>query len=243
MLGAIAGPVTADAGSAGVGVADYTADLGAGIRGLRIGLARSVFFEHLQADVRVAVEAAARALEGLGAALQECALPRMRHAGAALFAIISAEAMAYHEPLLAKHAAAYGPDVRSRLLAGQFVLATQYLKAQRARRVIAAEVDQALTAVDALLLPTTPVPAPRCGDHEVTLDGVTQDVRAWLTRCTRPFNLTGHPVLSLPCGLTREGLPVGLSLVGRRFDEATLLRIGQAYERVSPLRGQVPPLA
>jgi Asp-tRNA(Asn)/Glu-tRNA(Gln) amidotransferase A subunit family amidase len=133
--------------------------------------------------------------------------------------------------------------VRTRLLSGGFVLATHYLKAQRARRIIAAETDAALASADALLLPTTPCPAPRVSERTATVQGDTDDVRAWLTRCTRPFNLTGHPVLSIPCGLTRNGLPIGLSLVGRRFDEATLLRIGHAYESVGPLRGRVPPLA
>jgi aspartyl-tRNA(Asn)/glutamyl-tRNA(Gln) amidotransferase subunit A len=94
-------------------------------------------------------------------------------------------------------------------------------------------VDGVLTAVDALLLPTTPIPAPRTDEREATVDGVCEDVRAWLTRCTRPINLTGHPALSLPCGLTSDGLPVGLQLVGRHFDEATLLRLGRAYEAVS----------
>jgi aspartyl-tRNA(Asn)/glutamyl-tRNA(Gln) amidotransferase subunit A len=126
-------------------------------------------------------------------------------------------------------------------LAGQFVLATQYVNAQRVRQVIRAGLDTVLTGVDALLLPTTPVPAPRVEEREATVDGITQDVRAWLTRCTRPINLTGHPALSLPCGLTGEGLPVGLQLVGRHFDEATLLRLGRAYEAVSPLRDRRPP--
>ncbi len=243
MLGALAGQDPADPASAAVGVPDYMADLRRGIRGLRIGVVRPLFFDHLDAGVRAAVEAAARALEGLGAAVGEVRLDRMVYAGPAVFAIISAEAMAYHEPLLRKHAPDYGPDVRHRLLTGQFVLATQYLKAQRARRLVTAEVDSALSRADALLLPSTPLPAPRVTDQRVAVDGVADDVRAWLTRCTRPFNLTGHPVLSIPCGLTGDGLPVGLSLVGRRFDESTLLRIGHAYEGVSPLRGRVPPLA
>ncbi len=151
--------------------------------------------------------------------------------------------MAYHEPYLKTRASEYGADVRARLLTGQFVLATQYLKAQRARRVLQAEVDGVLRCVDALLMPTTPIPAPRTDEREVTVDGVTDDVRAWLTRCTRPINLTGHPALSVPCGLTASGLPIGLQLVGRQFDEATLLRLGWAYERVSPLRGRRPPQA
>jgi len=243
LLGALAGHDPADPASARVRPPDYRAAVGREVRGLRVGIPGGFLFEQLEPDVRAAVEAAARAIEGLGVALEEVALPRIAHAAAAVFAIISAEAMAYHEPWLRTRAAEYGADVRTRLLAGQFVLATQYLKAQRARRVITAEVEAALARVDALLLPTTPLAAPPVTAREASVQGATQDVRGWLTRCTRPFNLTGHPVLSLPCGLTGEGLPVGLSLVGRPFDEATLLRLGHAYEAVSPLRGCVPPLA
>jgi aspartyl-tRNA(Asn)/glutamyl-tRNA(Gln) amidotransferase subunit A len=148
--------------------------------------------------------------------------------------------MAYHEPYLKTRAAEYGADVRARLLTGQFVLATQYLKAQRARQVLRAEVDAVLKHVDALLFPTTPMPAPPTADREATVEGVSDDVRAWLTRCTRPINLTGHPALSVPCGLATSGLPIGLQLVGRQFDEATLLRLGHAYEAVSPFCGRRP---
>lgn len=243
LLGALAGHDPADPASARVPVPDYRAAIRREVRGLRLGIVRDVFFDLLEPDVRAAVEAAARAFQGLGASVDEVRLPRITHAAAAVFAIISAEAMAYHEPWLRSRAAEYAPDVRTRLLAGQLVLATHYLKAQRARRVITAEVDAALGRVDALLLPTTPLPAPRVADQRVAVQGATEDVRAWLTRCTRPFNLTGHPVLSVPCGLTADGLPVGLSLVGRAFGEPTLLTLGHAYEGVSPMRGRVPPLA
>ncbi|HWT84001.1 MAG TPA: amidase family protein, partial [Candidatus Methylomirabilis sp.] len=89
--------------------------------------------------------------------------------------------------------------------------------------------------------PTTPIPAQPVEAREATVDGVTEDVRWWLVRCTRPINVTGHPALSVPCGFTAAGLPIGLQLVGRYFDEATLLRIGHAFEAVSPARGLQPP--
>ena len=241
MLQALVGPDPADPSTVERPVPDFHAATRGEVRGLRVGLPRELFFDHLDPDVDAGVKAAARALEGLGVAAEEVSLPGMGDAAAATFAIIAAESMAYHGPLLRRHSASYGADVRTRLLAGQFVLATQYVNAQRIRRVIRAGVDKVLTGVDALLLPTTPIPAPRIEEREATVDGITQDVRAWLTRCTRPFNLTGHPTLSVPCGLTRGGLPIGLQLVGRMFDEGTLLRLGAAYEAVSPLRGRRPP--
>jgi aspartyl-tRNA(Asn)/glutamyl-tRNA(Gln) amidotransferase subunit A len=243
MLQALAGRDPADPSTAALPVPDYRRDLERDPRGLRVGVVRDVFFERLDPEVRTTVEAAAQALAGLGVRVEEVRLPRIRHAGPATFAIITAESMAYHEPYLKTRASEYGVDVRARLLNGQFVLATQYLKAQRARHVLRADVDGVLRGVDALLTPTTPIPAPRTDEREATVEGATDDVRAWLTRCTRPFNLTGHPALSVPCGLTASGLPVGLQLVGRHFEEATLLRLGRAYERVSPLRDRRPPQA
>ena len=240
VLQVLAGHDPADPSSASLPVPDYRRSLDGDPRGLRVGVVREVFFEHLHPEVRDAVEAAARALEAIGVHVEEVRLSRIHHAGPATFAIITAESMAYHEPYLKTRASEYGADVRARLLTGQFVLATQYLKAQRARQVLQADVDAALQHVDALLFPTTPIPAPRTDEREATIDGVCDDVRAWLTRCTRPINLTGHPALSVPCGLTAGGLPIGLQLVGRRFDEATLLRLGRAYETVSPLRHRRP---
>jgi aspartyl-tRNA(Asn)/glutamyl-tRNA(Gln) amidotransferase subunit A len=241
MLQALAGQDPADPSTVALAVPDFRAAVHGEVRGLRVGLPREVFFEHVDPDVDAGVKAAARALAGLGVAVEEVSLPGMGDAAAATFAIIAAESMAYHGPMLRRHGASYGADVRTRLLAGQFVLATQYVNAQRVRRVIRAGLDKVLTGVDALLLPATPIPAPRVEEREATVDGITEDVRAWLTRCTRPFNLTGHPALSVPCGLTRGGLPIGLQFVGRMFDETTLLRLGAAYEAVNPLRGRRPP--
>jgi aspartyl-tRNA(Asn)/glutamyl-tRNA(Gln) amidotransferase subunit A len=243
MLQVLAGRDPADPSSVAVPVPDYRRAMQGEVRGLRLGLPKDLFFERLNPEVRAAVLAAARSLEGLGAVVEEVPLAKIHHAGPASFAIIASEATAYHEPYLRARAAEYGEDVRARLTTGQFVLAHQYLKAQRARQVIRAEVDAVLTRVDALLTPTTPVPAPGLEEREVTVDGLTEDARWWLIRCTRPINVTGHPALSVPCGVTAAGLPIGLQLVGRFFDEATLLRIGHAFEAVSPARDRWPPVA
>ena len=242
LLQVLAGRDPADPSTSAMPVPDYRRALQGGVRGLRLGVPKDLFYERLDPEVRAAVAAAARSLEGLGAVVEEISLPTIQHAGPASFAIIASEAMAYHEPYLRTRAGEYGEDVRARLTTGQFVLAHQYLKAQRARQVIRADVDAVLTRVDALLLPTTPIPAPRLDDREITVDGVTQDARWWLIRCTRPINVTGHPALSVPCGLTAAGLPIGLQVVGRAFDEATLLRVGHAFEAVSPVRDRWPPL-
>jgi aspartyl-tRNA(Asn)/glutamyl-tRNA(Gln) amidotransferase subunit A len=243
MLQVLAGRDAADASSADVPVPDYQAALQGDLRGVRLGLPAEYFFAHLDPEVRDAVHASVGHLQAQGAAVEEVPLPRIPLAGAASFAIMRAEATAYHEPYLKARAAEYGADVRGRLMTGQFILATQYLKAQRARQLLRAEVDAALGRVDALIAPAAPLPAPPLDTREVTVGGVTQDVRLWITRCTAPINVTGHPVLAVPCGLTTGRLPVGLQIIGRYFDEGTILRIGRAIEAGNPLGGRWPPLA
>jgi aspartyl-tRNA(Asn)/glutamyl-tRNA(Gln) amidotransferase subunit A len=243
MLQVLAGRDAADPSSADLPVPDYQAALQGDLRGLRLGVPLDYFFAHLEPPIREAVHAALQRLQARGALVEEVRLPRMHLAGAVSFAIMRAEATAYHEPYLKRRADEYGADVRGRLMTGQFITATQYLKAQRARRILRAEVDGALARVHALVAPTAPLETPPLDVHEVTVNGVTQDVRLWITRYTAPLNVTGHPVLAVPCGLTAAGLPVGLQIIGRHFDEGTILCIGRAVEAQSPLAGRRPHLA
>jgi len=243
MLQVLAGRDVADPSTATLPVPDYQAALQADLRGVRLGIPRDFFFAHLEPEIRDAVQATVQRLEGQGAAMEEVHLPHISLAGAASFAIMRAEATAYHEPYLRTRPADYGADVRGRLMTGQFLPATQYLKGQRARQVLRAEVDATLARVHALLAPAAPLPAPPLDMREVTVQGVTQDVRLWITRYTAPINVTGHPVLAVPCGLTAGGLPIGLQIIGRHFDEGTILRIGRAVEAQDPLEGRWPPLA
>jgi aspartyl-tRNA(Asn)/glutamyl-tRNA(Gln) amidotransferase subunit A len=193
--------------------------------------------------VRTAVEAAARTLQGLGASLTDAKLPTVHLAAGASLAVIAPEAYAYHEAWLKTRAKEYGADVRQRLLVGAFVSGADYLKGQRVRRVARAEVDGVLAGVDVLLAPTTPIAAPVLGEGEVEIAGQRQPVRSSLIRYTRPFNLTGHPVASVPCGFTAVGLPIGLQIVGRTFDEATVLRVADAYQRATDWHTRRPPAA
>ena len=243
MLQILAGRDAADPSTVALPVPDYQAPLQGDLRGVRLGIPRDFFFAHLEPEVRDAVQATVGRLEGQGATTEEVRLPHIPLAGAASFAIMRAEATAYHEPYLRTRPADYGADVRGRLMTGQFLPATQYLKGQRARQILRAEVDATLARVHALLAPAAPLPAPPLDMREVTVEGVTQDVRLWITRYTAPINVTGHPVLAVPCGLTAGGLPIGLQIIGRHFDEGTILRIGRAVEAQDPLGGRWPPLA
>jgi aspartyl-tRNA(Asn)/glutamyl-tRNA(Gln) amidotransferase subunit A len=233
MLGAIAGHDAADASSSRQAVPDYPGALTGDIRGLRVGMLRPYFLEFADAEVRTAVEAAVESLLGLGATVTDVNIPHVPLSMGATSPVIGAEAYAYHEKWLKTRWTDYGPDVRERLAVGAFVSGADYVNGQRTRAMIRHDVNAALSRCDVLIAPSTPVAAPEIGAETVSVNGETHPVRGALLRFTRPFNATGHPAASIPCGFTDNGLPIGLQLVGRAFDEATVLRVADAYQRVT----------
>ncbi len=243
MLGAMAGYDPRDPTTSVLPAPDYVAALTGQIKGLRIGVLRAFYLESTDPAARALVEAAVKALESLGASAQDVNLELPKHAAAASYAVISPEAYAYHEGWIKTRPQDYGADVRQRLLVGAFVSGADYLKGQRVRALIRDEVDRALGKLDVLVCATTPMPAPAVGQNEVAIGAETQPVRPNLIRFTRPFNLTGHPAASVPCGFTAAGLPVGLQIVGRPFDEATVLRAADAYQRATDWHTRRPPAA
>lgn len=235
LLTVIAGRDPADPASTDAPVSDFTAGLEDGVRGLRVGLPRAYFFEQLEDDVAQAVEAAVEALRAEGAEVREVSVPHLDVAAAAFAPIISAEAAAYHQRWLRERPQDYGEDVRQRLFQGLLYPAVDYVNAQRARRRVLDGFLQALTEVEVLLTPAVPVTAPPIPGPAVATPNP-------LTRCTFPVNLTGLPALSLPCGFDRNGLPIGLQVIGRPFDEATVLRVGHAYQRLTDWHTRRPPI-
>ena len=242
MLGAMSGYDPRDPSTSVLPVPDYTAALTGQVKGLRVGLLRRAFLESAGEPQRQAVEAAVKTLETLGASVREVELPQMKYAAGAAAAVISAESYAYHEPWLKSRIAEYGSDVRERLLVGAFVSGADYLRGQRVRQLIRDEVDQVLGGLDVLIAPTLPIAAVPVGTREVEIDGRLHPVRPSLVRYTRPFNASGHPAASVPCGFTADGLPIGMQVVGRSFDEATVLRVADAYQRVTDWHSRRPPL-
>lgn len=242
LLGPMAGHDPWDPTTSGLPVPDYTAALTGDIRGLRVGVLRAFFLESAGLVLRQAVEQAVKRLQEQGVRVEEVGLETVAHASGASFAIVGAEALAYHEEWMKTRPDDYGPDVRDRLRLGAFVSATQYLKAQRARRLIRQEVDALLADLDVLIAPVTPIVATPVGQTEVVVEGDRQDVRSSLIRLTRVFNLSGHPVCAVPCGFTVAGLPMGMQIVGRPFDEATILRVADAYQRVTDWHTRRPPV-
>jgi aspartyl-tRNA(Asn)/glutamyl-tRNA(Gln) amidotransferase subunit A len=144
--------------------------------------------------------------------------------------IHSSEGAAYHARTLDTHADRYTPVVRRRLELGRYVLAQDYVRAMEGRDVLRREVDAALAACDALILPTLPIAAPPIGADSVMVNAKEEPVRALMLRLTQLFNVTGHPAISMPCGVTSAGLPCGLQLVGHRNQTEALLAAAHSVE-------------
>jgi aspartyl-tRNA(Asn)/glutamyl-tRNA(Gln) amidotransferase subunit A len=246
VLQAIAGYDPLDPSTVPVPVPDFSADLGRGLSGLKMGIPIDYYFDIIDPEVEAFVRRAIAALEELGAEVREVALPSMQYAGALRMAAM-ADALVTHEPYLERAREDYGPTVLYRTLAGQFVLGRDYSRALKVQRIIKEEYARVLQEVDFLVTPSSPVAAWRIDADTVTLDGVTYPTRGpgsgMTARCTSPSNATGLPAMSIPCGFTGQGLPIGLQLIGRAFDEPLLYRVAHAYEAVSPARGRRPAVA
>lgn len=215
-------------------------------RRFRVGMPKEFFFERLDGEVRSLVEAAAKRLESLGGGLREVSLPRLTGAINQATSIVTAEASSYHESqgYFPARAAEYGDDVRGHLEWGHKLRAVDYLRAVPKRREIIEDFEAAFKKVDVILAPTSPIPAPQVGAREVRIAGERETAtRPELLRLTRPANVSGMPAVSIPCGFTREGLPVGLQLMGPRWDEAKLLAIALAYEEATEWHKRHPNLS
>jgi aspartyl-tRNA(Asn)/glutamyl-tRNA(Gln) amidotransferase subunit A len=251
-----------DSTSAPVEAPNYREALEDGVAGLRLGVPREYFeVEGMDPEVSASVREALRAYERMGATLVELSLPHTKYALATYYLIAPAEAssnLARYDGVRYGQRArearglremygqtrdmGFGPEVKRRIMLGTYALSAgyyeaYYLRAQKVRTLIREDFHRAFEQVDAVLSPTSPVPAFKLGDKlDDPLSMYLMDV------FTLPCNLAGLPGLSLPCGFTQAGLPVGLQLLGRPFDEAKLLRIARAYEREHPFGRRAPPL-
>jgi aspartyl-tRNA(Asn)/glutamyl-tRNA(Gln) amidotransferase subunit A len=205
-----------------------------GVKSFRIGIPRQYFFDHIRTDVRKAVMASIGIFEQLGAKITELNLTGMEETAALASEITGDEAFAYHEKWLKQRPQDYGKDVRLRLEQSSKATAAVYIGAQQKRLAYSERLAGALNKVDMLLTPTLPITAPRIGQSEIRMGNAAEDVRAALLRLTRPGNLSGLPAISIPCGFSSEELPIGLQLIGRRFEDNTLLRAAYAYEQATP---------
>ena len=243
VMGAIAGYDRADPATVQFPVPDYTAGLQSGVAGLRVGMPTSYFFDDADPETEAAVRAAAATLEGLGAVLVDVAPPMTDSMLACLWGICLPESAAYHQSMLRERGHLYTDQVRSILEVGEFIHATDYIRALRVRTLIQQSWAEMFTGIDVLLTPTVPGPAPLVDQSVRQLPGGGEEaVMTMLVRLCAPANLTGLPSIALPCGISSTGLPIGLQLMGRPFDEATLLRAGAAYEASTEHVGLLAPI-
>jgi aspartyl-tRNA(Asn)/glutamyl-tRNA(Gln) amidotransferase subunit A len=213
------------------------------LRGKKIGVPRNFYFEKLNPDVETAVRDALRVLESLGANLVEVQVPDIEEVNTIARLILLAEASSVHRRRLEQRREDFGGDVRSLLDQGRFILATDYLDAQRRRRQLNAAFYRLFEQVDVMVTPTIPIIAAKIGQTTVKIGEEEQNVRLATTRFVRALNPTGLPVLSVPCGFSSEALPIGLQIVGRLFDEAGIFEVGDAYERATEWHRRQPAIA
>ncbi|MEW1635354.1 amidase family protein [Streptomyces sp. NPDC093801] len=207
------------------------------LTGLRIGVPRNYYFDHVQPEVEAAVRLATAELESLGAQLVEVEIPMTRYVRATQWGLMVPEATAYHERTLRAVPELYRDDVRILLEAGELMPAGDYLRAQRSRTLMQQAWGRMLREVDVIAAPTVPATAVTAREETITWpDGTVEGVSDAYVRLSAPANITGVPSLSVPVGLDTAGLPIGMQLLGRPLGEQVLLRVGHAYERTRPAR-------
>jgi aspartyl-tRNA(Asn)/glutamyl-tRNA(Gln) amidotransferase subunit A len=247
MLNVVAGWDPRDPGSSSAPVPDFTVDLGKEVKGLTLGIPRYHFFDHLHPEVKDAIEKAITSLSGLGMQIREVTIPTATHAGNAFMGIIVPESAAYHQKWMHHAAAEYGIDVRLFVELGELMLAKDYLAAQKVRTLIREDFGRALGDVDLLLTPTVAAPAAKRHGHPIFVtvkypDGYSEDVFWAYCRLTMPISMAGVPTVAIPCGFSQDGLPLGMQLTGRAFDEQTVFRVAYAYQQVTDWHARRPPL-
>jgi len=238
LLDCIAGHDSSDPGSAATQARQFGRTLDRGVRDLRIGFIRHFHEQDMPAhpEVTAALEDVARVLATEGAEVRDVTLPSLTEFAGINRVILCSEAWSIHAPWLRARPGDYGKLARRRLLPGAFMTAGDYVGAQRRRLELIAAVEDALRDVDVLLCASSMDPASRLDDAEETARTYPRQARA-------PFNVTGHPALAMMAGLSDSGLPLSLQLVGRYFDDATVLRVAAAYERATDWHRKRPPIA
>jgi aspartyl-tRNA(Asn)/glutamyl-tRNA(Gln) amidotransferase subunit A len=230
LMQVLAGPDTNDPTSSERPVPEYSRALTREIRGVRIGVPEQYFFENIDPEILGAVQQAVKQLEALGAKTVPISLPHLENCAAMEAHITLAEATSYHEQHMESKADQYGAGVRVDLEAGRYLLATDYVKSQRARTLLNQVFAKAFENVDVIVSPTLPAFPPVVGEVFVQSGALREHVVDAFLRFNTPYNLTGLPAISLPCAFGAAGLPIGLQIAGPAFGEPTVLRVAHAYE-------------
>ena len=242
VMNAIAGYDERDQSSANRPDEDFTRLLGQDIAGLRIGVPQEYFYDMIDEEVQAAVQQAAQVLEGLGATVEKCSIPALNDSISISGTILLTEAAEIHLDNLRERAGDFGADVRGRLEEGAMNPAVTYIAAQRARSEFNRAISDAMKTYDILLAPSTAAPAPKIGEDIVEVAGQTEHKLALMPRLTRPHNICGIPTVSVPCGFSSDGLPIGMQLAARPFEDAQALQVAYAYEQATEWHTRRPPL-
>ena len=243
LMGLMAGADPEDSTAVHLPVPDYMAATKGSLKGLRIGVPTAFYVDDLDSEVARVLDETVATLKREGAEIVKVELPDQRQLSAASQLVLAVEAAAFHKRWMIERLQDYGAQVRMRLENGLAVPAITYLEAMRWRGPALSAHNAAVAGVDAVIAPVSPIPAPTIAESDVGGGPGAEAVIQRLTRFTRPVNYLGLPSLAIPSGFTSSGLPVGMQLIGRSFDEATLLRIGAAFQRATDFHDRVPTSA
>jgi aspartyl-tRNA(Asn)/glutamyl-tRNA(Gln) amidotransferase subunit A len=242
MLNAMAGFDRRDSATVERPVEDFTASLNQRLNGLHIGIPTSYFNEHLQPEVESAWRAAIDTLVALGANPVDVAFTALDAAQRVGMTIVRVEMTTFHREWFARQPADYSAAARERFAVGASRGAVEYAQAQRDREPIRVELWATFDQVDVLVTPAMPTTMARIGSSVVEFDGQSFDTSELATRCTYPFNLSGMPAMSIPCGFDRNGLPIGLQLAAAPWQEALLLRVAHQFQQATDWHLKRPSL-
>jgi aspartyl-tRNA(Asn)/glutamyl-tRNA(Gln) amidotransferase subunit A len=243
LMGLMAGADPQDPTAVNLPVPDYVAATKGSLKGIRIGVPTAFYVDDLDSEVARVLDETVATLKREGADIVKVELPDQRQLASASQLVLAVEAAAFHKRWMIERLEDYGAQTRMRLENGLAVPGVTYLEAMRWRGPALSAHNVAVADVDAVIAPVSPIPAPTIAESDVGGGPGAEAVIQRLTRFTRPVNYLGVPSLSIPSGFTRSGLPVGMQLIGRSFDEATLLRIGAAFQRATDFHARVPNLS
>jgi aspartyl-tRNA(Asn)/glutamyl-tRNA(Gln) amidotransferase subunit A len=242
LLALMAGPDPEDLTASAAPVDDYVAATAKPIKDLRIGVPSAHYVDDLDPEVARVLDETLAVLRGEGAEIVKVELPDQRQLSAACQLVLAVEAAAFHKRWLIERPQDYGPQVLMRLQNGLAIPGVSYLEAMRWRGAALSAHAAATADVDAVIAPVAPFPAPTLAESDVGNSPGAEAVIQRITLFTRPINYLGLPSLAIPAGFTAGGLPIGMQLIGRSFDEATLLRIGAGFQRATDFHDRVPSL-
>ena len=240
MMNAIAGFDPSDPASSSRTMPDFTLELDRGLAGVRIGLPADYFFDDVDPEISAAVMEAINVLQSAGAVIVQIAMPWVRLGRAVDVAILMPEAAAVHQALLAERGDLYSPAVRHRLQAGLDITAVDYIHAQRARAKFGYQMAEAMRDIDVLITPTVPIQTPTIAETTPPDGSPFSPSGGEFPNFTGVFNATGQPSLSLNCGFTSDGMPIGMMISGKSFFDAQVLGVAHAFQRITDWAGRTP---